>query len=1583
MSHEPSLFRLFRLVAAAPLALARRFKKWLRRLRPEDQSRWSRDGQDWSRSTSSESSVDAPQIENTSPTFTPPRELPPLDEMLRFADEAHAPPMAYRMIGFGLSQAGRLDEAERAYRKAIDVGDLGANSNLGTVLAKTGRIAEALEAYRAALTANVEGAHFNLGTLLFKEGRLTEAESHLRMAAAEGDKKAPLNLGTVLRQQGRVDEAIEMYRQAIAVGDTEGYEALGGLLVQERRLQEATEVYQSAINAGDNRRHFENGAVLWMQGDYCRAEEEYRAAIDAGDQRAYYALGVLLDELGRPQEAIVAFRRAQALGDTSAAEQLEHVERKERERIAEGRQPSGYAVPAPWKVALLSEIGESGLADHMQRWLDEAEQETQDPNRGIQPIESFAHISRSCHANLTIGHDQAQLSPMFGSSELRPVHVFVSSTFRDMRVERNELAKKVFPHLSKLCAKRGVVWGAVDLRWGVTDMQQLAGEVLPICLARIDECRPFFMGVLGERYGIQQEHLPPELIEREPWLLQHAGCSITELEILHGVLNDPERASHALFYFRDPAYVDKLPADQRADFVEDLIEEEVVKYGSKEAARRADARRQRLASLKQRIRSSGVATREYSNASEFGELVLADLTAIIEHAYPGEESNDLEREALHHDAFAQTRNVIYIPRQAYNHRLDEHAKTGGPPLIVTGGQGAGKSALLAHWSSIYRARNSTDLVLTHFVGATPLSSDWEAMLRRLIGELQRHCGIEEKIPEGPDALRGAFAKSLHMVAVPSRVVLLIDGLNQLDDRDAARELMWLPRDLPPTIRLVLSTLPGKALDELENRGWPRMEVEPLTANEREQLIVRYLMQLYGKTLDPSLIAHLTAAPQATNPLFLRAILEEMHIHGDRDTLHRRMIDYLEASNVPELYGKILERYEQDYDHERPGLVRDSMRYLWAARRGLSEAELLELLGTQGEPLPQAYWSPLYVAADRLLMTRTALISFFHESLRQAVQKRYIDTDQQKRELHLTLANYFGQREIDHRKLDELPWQLSKANAWERLAHLLRDVQFFNAAFDQNQFDVRTFWAEIEAQSPYRLMETYGPILGTVDTGAAWNLATLFEYTGHMAEAAALTRQIVLHYARSARAQIEPARHTAISVGADFKTALDDLDFLQAALHRYAANPQPQDADDGETDIQPHKEKRVKALVLAYYLQAALSKYASILLAQHKYDEVMRLLAPKEGICKVLGLEDGIQESLRIRASILNDRGEPLKAMELLKQQEKICCRIGDTTGLYTSLGNQARALELLGKLDEAIRLHKEVEYRCRGIGDMDGLKVSLGCQAFILYSQGNLEGAMALYREEESICRRIGDWEGVATSLADQALILRAHGELAAAMTALKKTELMRRESGNRAGLMASLGNQALILLDLGDLDGAMSLQKDAERLARELGSKDALQNVLGAQGVVLRMRGDLDGAMYLFDEREEICRETGNKSGIMAVLINKGVACECRGDLDRAMRFFREAETLSTELKENNALVKSLAGQARILEAQVDLAGAIILNHQASEICRETGNRSVLRLVLQRQAEIYHRQGDLEKAMELYEEHARVCRYLGLTKAH
>ena len=139
-----------------------------------------------------------------------------------------------------------------------------------------------------------------------------------------------------------------------------------------------------------------------------------------------------------------------------------------------------------------------------------------------------------------------------------------------------------------------------------------------------------------------------------------------------------------------------------------------------------------------------------------------------------------------------------------------------------------------------------------------------------------------------------------------------------------------------SIRLIVSTLPGRPLDAIRKLAWQILDVEPLTVSERNALITCYLKK-YHKELSPGVKEELASAPQSENPLFLRALLDEVRIHGVFEKLADQIRNYLAAQTVDALYEMILARYERDYERDRPGLVKDAVSLLWAARRGLSKS----------------------------------------------------------------------------------------------------------------------------------------------------------------------------------------------------------------------------------------------------------------------------------------------------------------------------------------------------------------------------------------------------------------------------------------------------------------------------------------------------------------------------------------------------------------------------------------------------------------------------------------------------------------------
>ena len=142
-------------------------------------------------------------------------------------------------------------------------------------------------------------------------------------------------------------------------------------------------------------------------------------------------------------------------------------------------------------------------------------------------------------------------------SSRQQIRVFLSSTFVDMQEERDYLVKKIFPSIKAECSRRGVDFVALDLRWGINEEAAKSGKVVEICMDEIVRSRPFFIGLIGGRYGWSPEQgdsaITDRLVAKYPWVEDcvKRGMSITEMEMQFGVLNNPEKIS-AYFYQKAP-----------------------------------------------------------------------------------------------------------------------------------------------------------------------------------------------------------------------------------------------------------------------------------------------------------------------------------------------------------------------------------------------------------------------------------------------------------------------------------------------------------------------------------------------------------------------------------------------------------------------------------------------------------------------------------------------------------------------------------------------------------------------------------------------------------------------------------------------------------------------------------------------------------------------------------------------------------------------------------------------------------------------------------------------------------------------
>lgn len=102
----------------------------------------------------------------------------------------------------------------------------------------------------------------------------------------------------------------------------------------------------------------------------------------------------------------------------------------------------------------------------------------------------------------------------------------MSSTFEDLKVERDALQRDVFPRLRKLCEENNARFQAIDPRWGLPGEAGRHQPTMRICfdeLRRAQEVspQPNFLVLLGDSYGWQP--LAETITEAEFQALERAA----------------------------------------------------------------------------------------------------------------------------------------------------------------------------------------------------------------------------------------------------------------------------------------------------------------------------------------------------------------------------------------------------------------------------------------------------------------------------------------------------------------------------------------------------------------------------------------------------------------------------------------------------------------------------------------------------------------------------------------------------------------------------------------------------------------------------------------------------------------------------------------------------------------------------------------------------------------------------------------------------------------------------------------------------------------------------------------------------
>ena len=229
---------------------------------------------------------------------------------------------ALHLLGVVAMQRGRLDDARVLIADAIALNPkfAAAHNNLGNVYLRQGRLDDARACFEHAvkLQPGFGDAHYNLGNQLRRQGLLQDAATHFRRAAAVNAKsvEAHTNLGATLLDLGDARGAAKALETTVRLkpDDAEALSNLGLALAQAGEAVRALDVLDRArkldpksITALCNR-----GTVLARLGRHAEARQCLEAAVVAepASAAAHCNLGNVLRDSGAPAEALERYRRA-------------------------------------------------------------------------------------------------------------------------------------------------------------------------------------------------------------------------------------------------------------------------------------------------------------------------------------------------------------------------------------------------------------------------------------------------------------------------------------------------------------------------------------------------------------------------------------------------------------------------------------------------------------------------------------------------------------------------------------------------------------------------------------------------------------------------------------------------------------------------------------------------------------------------------------------------------------------------------------------------------------------------------------------------------------------------------------------------------------------------------------------------------------------------------------------------------------------------------------------------------------------------------------------------------------------------
>ena len=516
--------------------------------------------------------------------------------------------------------------------------------------------------------------------------------------------------------------------------------------------------------------------------------------------------------------------------------------------------------------------------------------------------------------------------------------------------------------------------------------------------------------------------------------------TVTEDEINHGIFRVASSEDSCLCYTRTMTGLSGSLEDKNASrYIDVLPGVTPVSIDSEAQSLLADFKQDKLPKALSNIREysipwvsgglSKLVPEHELYLKQLCEHIKSDVKDLIDRALRSRKiaRPALHVEVLHHASLCLNKCALYCDRKdGVIAEIEKYiSSTTSHPLILHGKSGSGKTSILAKAArDVCKCSDGCYLVL-RFLGTSPQST----FLREvLVSVCDQVCSLYSLAPpafgkmDTIDTIQ-YFRNDLFvsLSKFPNcRLVLMLDSIDQLSPMDGTHSLKWLPLQLPPNVRIVISML-NEVYDSVHSTtSHTDIELGSMHLEAGSAIINLWLSNIGRKITDEQKAIVMNAFRVCPQPLFLKLLFGLARTWKSYTDCGRIQIPHSTKEALFQFYESMEEQFGAM-------LIKKALGYFTATRGGLTEAELEDVLSLDNEVLNDVYqyWDPPVKGVVRipsLLWKRIrhfigdyvveqqadgmTVLVWYHRQFNESARSRYVEGGSKKSSLHFILAEFF-------------------------------------------------------------------------------------------------------------------------------------------------------------------------------------------------------------------------------------------------------------------------------------------------------------------------------------------------------------------------------------------------------------------------------------------------------------------------------------------------------------------------------------------------------------------------------------------------